>query len=430
MTQQAYVTSDLHLGCGDVDANLEDFFQDTELSGWIDAIAAPDTTLFINGDFIDFAQIPPYEVPRPNHLLWHEEASVEKLELALKAHRGCFEALGRFLSKGAKLRILIGNHDLDLVWPKVQARLRDVLGRPSAEALRFTVEIEEYHGVVIGHGHSCTPENCPRDAKSFVHTWTAPGGEPRDYLERVWGTDFMLSFYNELERRHRFADNVKPMASVMFHGLRKRWVGGRELVRLVLFLKRRGVPWRGLISSILDDAPPPVVQDVVSGIAEDAWRGAANQRLIDDPEFATEVEQAISELPREDQQLIVQTEPAAIQLEQPDLAHDHGGAVLGILRDPREERAAKEWLAMGGITAVVFGHTHVIVDGSLDGRLYNPGTWIPHLDLKNPAVREKIEAQGLTLDMLNDKSLYITERRAVHLVPDGESRTKVKLVEI
>ena len=157
MTEQAFVTSDLHIGSGEVDPQLEDFFQDAEFVRFVDSIAQPDTTLFINGDFIDFAQIPPYDVPQPNHLLWHEDASVEKLELALRAHASCFEALGRFLSSGAKLRFLIGNHDLDLVWPRTQARLRTVLGNPSADALRFTVGIEEYHGVVIEHGHSCTP---------------------------------------------------------------------------------------------------------------------------------------------------------------------------------------------------------------------------------------------------------------------------------
>jgi hypothetical protein len=240
----------------------------------------------------------------------------------------------------------------------------------------------------------------------------------------------MLSFYNDLERTYAFADNVKPMASVMFHGLRAGWVHGREFVRLVVFLKRRGVPWRGLASSILDDVAQPVVQDVLVGVVEDAWRGAVIQRVTDDPEFVTEVERALAELPAEDRQLVASTEPAAIQLDEPDLAYEQGGAVLGLLRDAREDRAARSWLKMGGITAVVFGHTHVIVDGGLDGCLYNPGTWIPHLDLQNPAVREKIKKYGLSLDMLNDKSLYVTKRRAVHLVPDGNYRTKMKLLEI
>lgn len=430
MTEQAFVTSDLHIGSGEVDPQLEDFFQDTEFVRFVDSIAQPDTTLFINGDFIDFAQIPPYDVAEPNHLLWHEDASVEKLELALKAHAGCFEALGRLLSRGAKLRFLIGNHDLDLVWPRTQARLRGLLGNPSGDALRFTVGIEEYHGVVIEHGHSCTPENCPTAVNSFLHAWTDPNGQTRDYLERVWGTDFMLSFYNELERRHTFADNVKPMASVMFHGLRNGWVGGKELVRLVVFLKRRGVPWRAIASSVLDDKVAPAAQDVLVGIAEDAWRGAVIQRVTDDPDFVTEVERALHELPAEDQQLVAATEPAALEIEDPDLGHVPDGPVLGLFRDAREERAAKEWLKMRSITAVVLGHTHAIVDGGLRGCLYNPGTWIPHLDLHNPAVRARIRDEGLTLDMLNDQSLYVTDRRAVHLVPAGDERTRIQLVEI
>jgi hypothetical protein len=78
----------------------------------------------------------------------------------------------------------------------------------------------------------------------------------------------------------------------------------------------------------------------------------------------------------------------------------------------------------------VFGHTHKIVDGGLRGRLFNPGTWIPHLDLRNDAVRQRIKAEGLTLAMLDDRSLYVTDRRAVHLVPRGDQPTELALVEV
>ena len=55
---------------------------------------------------------------------------------------------------------------------------------------------------------------------------------------------------------------------------------------------------------------------------------------------------------------------------------------------------------------------------------------MPHLDLQNPSVRERIKQDGLTLDMLNDRNLYVTDRRAVHLVPGGDRPTRLKLVEI
>src|SRR5262249_30738353 len=154
-----------------------------------------DTTLIINGDFIDFPQIPPYQVPEPSYLLWTEEASLEKFRAASKAHEECFKALGRFLAADGKLQIVIGNHDLDLAWPKVQQEFCKLVGMSSNDRLSFTVGNTVYEGVWIEHGHSFTPENCPRDPLNFIHTWNE-----HNYLERVWGTDFMLQFYNGLER--------------------------------------------------------------------------------------------------------------------------------------------------------------------------------------------------------------------------------------
>ena len=103
-------------------------------------------------------------------------------------------------------------------------------------------------------------------------------------------------------------------------------------------------------------------------------------------------------------------------------------ATLGAFREPREERAATDRLKADGTTHVVFGHTHRIVDGSLDGSLYNPGSWIPHLDLKAEYVRAKIKDQGLSLKLLNDRRLYVVERRAVHIQSDPH-RAIVELID-
>ena len=66
----------------------------------------------------------------------------------------------------------------------------------------------------------------------------------------------------------------------------------------------------------------------------------------------------------------------------------------------------------------MFGHTHDIVDGELDGRLFNYGTWLPSLNLADAHVRAKIAASGLTQDMLKDRSLYTVVRRAVRIDAD------------
>jgi UDP-2,3-diacylglucosamine pyrophosphatase LpxH len=420
---EAFVVSDLHLGAGDVEPELEDFDQDDKFAEFVEQIAGPNVTLFVNGDFIDFAQIPPYDVPKPHHLLWTEAVSLVKVQRASDAHAQAFSALAGFLAKGGTLCLHIGNHDLDLAWPSVQTYLRTLLRPGNPNALQFITTFSRYHGVHIEHGHMFTPENATNNAEAFIHEW--PEGSGDRFLERVWGTDFMLQFYNDLERSHPFADAVKPMVAVLYHGLRNRWVGAREVVRLVLFLKRRGIPLTAITSAVLGPEEPGF-SDVLAAFQEDEWQDAITQRFNEDPDFLAQVETEVKRLP-ENEQAIVAT-PRRVEVGAGAGIAEEQGATLGIFREDRELRAARARLAEPSVTHAVYGHTHEVVDGALEGRLFNPGTWLPHLDLSSPVVTAKIKTHGLTLDMLQHPALYVADRQVVHIVPDPPRTVKVRLM--
>ncbi len=427
MVEQAFVISDLHLGGGAAEPELESFLQDAELAAFIDSLPTAGTTLFINGDFVDFLKIPPYEVPDPDHLLWTEEASLAKIRAAVTAHPVCFDALARFAAEG-KLRILVGNHDLDLAWPGVQDAVRGTLGDPAADRLRFTIGAETYHGVHIEHGHAFTAENSPDDPESFIHRWpAAEAPAPELYLERVWGADFVLSVVNHLEREFPFADKVKPRLTLVYYGLRNGWVSGRQLVRLLLFLKRRKVP-REILFSAVAAAPEPDFQSVVDSFGSAPWRSAIRDRGLAEPRFSDQVEAAIRDLSPADRQILARRVEIDVGAPQPAEASEV--RALGLIRDRREVRAARDRLARPGVTHVVFGHTHGAVDGELDGALYNPGSWVPHLNLRSPDVRQKVERDGVTTEVLQDRSLWRVERRAVHIRPDSAYRARVELIEV
>lgn len=424
MSQRGYVIGDLHLGAGPDDP-LEDFRDDEAFADLCARIADPDTTLILNGDIIDFAQIPPFDVPKPAHLLWPESASLTKARAALGAHPGFFAGLRGFLGKGGRIRWLIGNHDLDMVWPAVQGCIAEALGAPPADRLAFVVGATELCGVHVEHGHHFTSENCPRVPLEFVH----PGPDDVPHLERVWGTDFMLQFYNQLERDYPFADNVKPMLTVVWHGLRQRWIGGRELGRLFLFLRRRGLPWRSLLSATLDDVKPLTAASAAGSFDDAAWKQAVLERARTDATFVAELNQAIAELEPQEQRLATQREP--IEAVDPHLGlggEPAPSATLGVFRESREIRAAEERLARPGITHVVFGHTHIAVDGELGGKLYNYGTWLPALDLRAEHVRARIAAEGISLDILRDPTLYKVERRLVRIDGEPGSDARVRMV--
>jgi UDP-2,3-diacylglucosamine pyrophosphatase LpxH len=423
MSVRGYVVGDLHFGAGPSDP-LEDFQDDDIFAKFCERISGPETTLILNGDIIDFAQIQPFEVPKPAHLLWTEQASLAKLETALNAHHDCFAALDRLISKGGRVHFLIGNHDLDIVWPRVQARVASALQSPPTRQLAFTVGSTVFHGVHVEHGHHFTPENCPRVPDQFVHA--GPGGVP--FLERVWGTDFMLRFFNQLERDYPFADNVKPMLTLAWHGLQAGWFGGREVTRLFLFLKQRGIPWSGLSSAVLAAPPPRLTAGSAAAAFDDPqWKRAVVERAHRDSSFVVQLNEGLTEL--EPNERNVATKAEKVEVVNPRLRTDaKPAATLGIFREDRELRAAIDRLGGLRVTHVVFGHTHAIVDGALKGRLFNPGTWIKNIDLDDAHVKAKIKAEGITMEMLKDDRLYTANRRAVRIDPDPQYESKVRLV--
>jgi UDP-2,3-diacylglucosamine pyrophosphatase LpxH len=426
VAKQAFVISDLHIGGGNADLPLEDFYQDSQFTQFLETIADCEAELIINGDFIDFAQIPPYTVPKPRELLWREIDSLQKLEYAFVAHKSCFEALGQFVALGGTCRLIIGNHDLDLAWPAVQKRFKQLLSADSSDRISFHIGHDCYLGVWIEHGNEFTPENCPVDPGNFIHKWKETGEE---YLERVWGTDFMLNFYNDLERRYPFADNVKPTIAVVFQGLKNGWVGAAEFLRFVLFLKHRGVPVGALTSAVLA-GKNVTIQGLVGDLDEPTWRSVVAQRARNN-EFMREFNQELAALSDEERGLLSTRWPLGLsELPPGSFGDSEPSRSLGLIRADREVRAAKQRLGDSQITHVVFGHTHEIVDGELKGHLFNPGTWIPRLNLRSPEIREKLRGKGLTLDMLNDRSLYVADRLAVQITPEEEHQSHVKMVEV
>ncbi|MGZ4679558.1 MAG: hypothetical protein ACXV8L_07040 [Ilumatobacteraceae bacterium] len=419
MSGICYVTSDLHLGNGTPADALEDFWQDQAFASWVASIAGPDTTLVLNGDVFECAQLEPVSVAGlPDHLAWDEAASLAKVRTAVRGHPVFFDALASFLEDGSTLVLTIGNHDLDLDVPAVQALLRGRLGDPDETRLSFVVGPYRYGPAYISHGHEFTPENCPHDVMRFRHLYDDGMGE-RLFLERVWGTDFVLHFFNPLEVRLPFADNVKPTTKVALRGIKDGWVTGADVVRLVAFLARRRLSLATIGSWVLGDqvtnslSVDEASQTLTFAVDDVEW-GAALDEALESTAFRESVAEGFDALdPVSRKALLDAREPVAI--EDPPIAP---GNTLLLGRGTRELRRAKVLLETPDIGYVVLGHTHHIVDGDLGGKLFNPGTWIPRLNLENPDVARAIDAKGFTTEVLSDPSLYNLMLRAVRIRPD------------
>ena len=138
--------------------------------------------LIANGDLFDFlhvqlrhGEVLPFALSRTEQERGPgttEEKSVWKLERILGANQPFLLALGRFLAAGNEVIILPGNHDLELYWPRVRARiLEQVAALAGANAAsRLTFRPWFYHEpavLYVEHGAQF-------DSDNRVFRWLAP----------------------------------------------------------------------------------------------------------------------------------------------------------------------------------------------------------------------------------------------------------------
>jgi UDP-2,3-diacylglucosamine pyrophosphatase LpxH len=114
----------------------EKFFIDVDFSNFLShmsSIIHGPSELVLNGDIFDFDSvmvIPTKDAPFNISLLEklrglnsEEQKSAFKMQVILDSHPIFLKALKTFLQKGNYLIFVIGNHDLELHWPEVQAHL-------------------------------------------------------------------------------------------------------------------------------------------------------------------------------------------------------------------------------------------------------------------------------------------------------------------
>jgi UDP-2,3-diacylglucosamine pyrophosphatase LpxH len=206
------VVSDLHLGA---DPELDDFYCDLEFADFLRYHGQREAKvhLVVNGDFIDFLQIDPRGEKRVEREqgspLWMSEAEAEEaLIAAAERHRVFFDALAEFLrAPGRRCSMLRGNHDLELSWPLVQARMRALLGHLDDQQLAFPLDalFDEATGVYIEHGAQYDPINAVRDLRDpFLD-------RRRRKIEVPVGTVIVKLFWNRVEREFPHVDKIRPM---------------------------------------------------------------------------------------------------------------------------------------------------------------------------------------------------------------------------
>lgn len=221
------IVSDTHLSAGydrqgGTFARNEDFFYDDAFGRFVDHLLTRGRAegrswrLVLLGDVVDFLQV---DLADESPGVTAAETGVRRLDAVIAGHPGFFAALGRLLAAGHRLDLVVGNHDVDFVWPGVHERLRRLLvahaGADAAE--RFVVHPWLFYlpGVVYAeHGHQYDPLN------AFL-TPLAPflPADP-SLIELPLGSFFVRYLFNQVERVDPFADNVKPATRYLGWALR------------------------------------------------------------------------------------------------------------------------------------------------------------------------------------------------------------------
>lgn len=426
--ERLFIVSDLHIGMGrDASGELdpqEDFKSEVEFRELVEHVTERGGHLVINGDWVDFLQIEPFEVTGAYEsadgipLLWGAEEALVKLETLFRTHVEHFAALEGLVGGGGKLTVIQGNHDPEWFFPAetagteppLQKRLRARLGNPSEDVLRFEPTSLQVGGVHIEHGHQrCEPMNAFQRHPNIFH---------RDRLDRrlrveyLWGSRFVVEFFNGLERRHPYADNLKPRTRALWLGIRNGWVGGKVAADFVGFLWGAGMPWRDL-PEILG---PQDAIELVQRVPDDDLRAMLVGLYQEDAEFREAL----------DEKLDAGLAGRAVAGERTELGREEVVAettveTLGLFRKKRELRQAKELLEQPGLIATVFGHTHGAVDGNAAdvevGGYFNTGTWTPSFDLRREENRRRLREADFPVEVLSDRDAFTLRLTYIEVTP-------------
>ena len=229
------IVGDFHLGAGSSPADdnpLEDFVADEAFARFLETIRAEsdrdtrEVELIINGDFFEFLQVPATEEFDPRRVYPVEAyqdssqaASIKRLDLITAGHPVVFDALADFIQvefPQRRVTLIKGNHDVNLFWPRVKQRVREVLGATGRRAsmLLFAEQYVSREAIYVEHGHQYAEQlnrwdnfDEPRDRRNPGQLFYPPGSR------------FVIDFLNLVEREYTWADSVKPLTALGWYSL-------------------------------------------------------------------------------------------------------------------------------------------------------------------------------------------------------------------
>tara|TARA_Y100000310_G_C20638266_1_gene792431 strand:+ start:165 stop:1331 length:1167 start_codon:yes stop_codon:yes gene_type:complete len=210
MLKEIFIFGDTELGGGTL---TDDFISDQALTKEIIKLSKIEGTvdLVFNGDSFDFLKCPYIinnKVTYPRHIT--NEVSLAKLRLIYKAHSKVFKALEEYLkNEKHHLYFIIGNHDPDLVFPKVQNELRNLINGTEYN-VHFNFSYLQ-HNVHIEHGHQLDFLNKVDINKLFLNY------KNNKILNIPWVSLGIKSNFLSMKEKHPFLERIHPRPTLFIH---------------------------------------------------------------------------------------------------------------------------------------------------------------------------------------------------------------------
>lgn len=212
---QIHVVSDLHLGGA---PGRQVFNQGKALGAVIDHVAqaaAPRVGLVLNGDIVDF-------LAADDAKHFDAEGAPKKLQAIFDdaAFLPVWDALARFVRvEGRVLVLAIGNHDVELALPEVQAMLVKRLtdgDEAATRRVRVAMDGEGYtclvggRRVLVVHGNDKDPWNVVDHEGLRELVRAKRTGAPAKPPTTNAGTRLVVDVMNDVKRTYPFVDLLKP----------------------------------------------------------------------------------------------------------------------------------------------------------------------------------------------------------------------------
>jgi len=228
----------------EVDNWLEEFHYDGEFANFLDLICeryrdCGTLRLRLLGDIFDPLTVSwkgQYQDPL------YEDVAEAKLRRIIAGHPTFIQSLARFVARpNCRLDFFAGNHDLFLVWPKVQQLLRVVLANGDADLnskIRFVDHLQCFRlkeqGVLYEHGNKAEPHNSvkPKDA---IVTEVLGQELKHPILNAPYGNYMFVDMVIRLKYGNPLVGSVRSDKRVWNYAFRYRWVWGLRTGVLLLW---------------------------------------------------------------------------------------------------------------------------------------------------------------------------------------------------